>query len=305
MYQNKKIITIMLLLWINTSFSQFFDNDKSFNIFKNYTKWGVQVDGLAFLPANISGEKGNTSFQSQIGLSYKAGLVYNLNVVNHFGFRIGALLGQAPAINTYFLLRKEEINSDKDYANKNGAIYSPLNFSFPILAEYRNFSIYRYIISLSAGIQIQRTSATTEVENYKDFYTTTVTNPGTWSFDPIVKIGWYYQFPRVMMQTSFVYKYRLSDQYKGVYNFKNLDVDPSSYSGKFNLSGNYIGLSFDFFFHKKTREVEASCRTNQQSKKVIKNKRAQERAKRRIEKKQKKALKKKAKRLKKMKRRNG
>ena len=301
----KKILLLIFIFNFSVGKAQFFDNDRSFDIFHSYTKWGVQVDGLAYLPATISGKKGDLSFQTQIGLSYKAGLVYNFNIVHHFGIRIGALLGQAPAINTFFLLKKQYINSDKDYANKKGARYSPLNFSFPILFEYRNFSIYRYIINVSAGIQIQRTSPATIIENYDNYYTTTVNNPGTWSFDPVFKVGWYYQFPRVMMQTNVVYKYRLVNQYEGFYNFRNLNNDPPNYSGTYVLKGNYIGLSLDFFFHKQTREVEAGCRTNQQSKQVHKRQKAQERAKRRQEKKIKKALKKKAKRMKKMRRHRG
>ncbi len=282
----------------------YFDNDKSFDLFKNYTRWGIQMDGLMYFPATIQNTTENLSFQTQIALGYKAGLVYNFNIVNHLGIRVGALLGQAPAINTYFQLPKERTGEAEDYYHRQPAVYSPLNFSFPILFEYRNFSIYRYTLSFDAGIQIERTSKTTLTENYKNYYLTQVQNPGSWNFDLVLKAGWYYQFPRLMLQTSFVYKHRFVDQYTGNYGFNNLQNPVTNYTGSYIQKGDYIGLSFDIFFHKKSREVEMGCRANTQSREVYKRQKAKEKAQKKLEKKKKKALKKKEKRLRKMARRN-
>ena len=300
----KAILWCLLLTTIHTQAQTYFDNDKSFNLFKNYTNWGIQLEGLMYFPASIDNTTRNLSFQTQVALGYKAGLVYNFNIVNHFGIHIGALLGQAPAINTYFQLPKERSGLSDDYYHKKSAIYSPLNFSFPILFEYRNFSIYRYTLSLGAGMQIQRTTATNLTESYDNFYLTQVQNPGTWNFDLLFKAGWYYQFPKIMMQTSIVYKYRLQDQYTGNYTFTNLQNPAATYTGSYIQKGNYIGLSFDFYFRNNSREVDMGCRANTQSKQVHKRQKAKERLQKKLEKKKKKALKKKEKRMKKMARRN-
>ena len=262
------------------SAQKLFDNGKDFDIFHNYTNWGIQLDALAYFPAQVDAIN-QFSFQSQYALGYKFGLVYNFNLTNHFGLRIGALAGQVPAINTYFVLDQNDINASKDYQHQNWPSYSPIfNFSFPVLFEYRNFSIDRYILSLNGGIQIERTTGAIITDQYQNYYQTSVSNPGSWDIDLIAKAGWYFQFRRLMLQTSVVYKYRMVDQYTGTFVFKNLQ-NSAPVSGKYIQKGDYVGLSFDFYFHKRAREVEMGCRANTQSAQV---KRRQERARREKEK---------------------
>ena len=286
-----KKATLLILLMISAAgFSQrMFTNDKSFDIFHNYTRWGIQLDGLLYFPATYD-DPNQYSFQSQLALGYKFGFVYNFSLSNHVGFRVGALTGQVPAINTYFILKKEDIDAQTDYYHREGARYSPFfsSFSFPLLLEYRIFAIDRYIINLDAGAQIERTGSKIILEQYKNYFTTTVANPGSWDVDLVFKIGWYYQFKRLMMQTNLVYKHRLVNQYEGTYSFTNLKNNPDI-TGIYIQKGDYIGLSFDFFFHKRSRDVDMGCRTNTNSKQVEKRRRISERAKKKIRKRQEKA----------------
>jgi len=276
-----------------------FDNSKDFDIFHNYTRWGIQVDALGFLPADIDYPY-QFSFDSQLSFGYKFGVIYNISFTNNFGFKAGALLGQDPAINTYFVLDKEEIGTTSDYEHNNGPVYSSFfsNFSFPLLFEYRNFSIDRYILNFDAGIQIQRTGAATLTESYQDYYQTTVYNKGSWNFDLILKTGWYYQFSRLMLQTNIVYKHRFVDQYVGAYSFQNLNNSPDI-NGYYIQKGDYIGLSFDFYFRKKSRDVAMGCRANTHSAQVKKRQRAAQKAKEKKAKKQEKERKKKEKEMRK------
>jgi len=158
----RKLIFIILILSNTNSFSQkLFSNSNDFDLFHSYTRWGVQLDGLAYFPATYTSFN-QYSFQTQYAVGYKFGLVYNINLSNHFGFKIGALAGQVPAIRNSFILYKEDINTSEDYHHKTWGAYSPIfNFSFPVLLEYRNFSIERFPLSLAAGMQIERTSAAT------------------------------------------------------------------------------------------------------------------------------------------------
>jgi len=296
----KKIVLGILLTFSAQTFSQrLFTNDKSFDIFHNYTRWGVQIDGLLYFPADYD-DPTQYSFQSQLALGYNFGLVYNFSLSNHIGFRVGALTGQTPAINTYFVLKKDDVNADFDYFHKKGARYNPFfsNFSFPLLLEYRNFSIDRYILNFDAGAQIQRTGSKIIVENYNQYYHAEVANPGSWDVDLIFKMGWYYQFKALMMQTNLVYKHRLVNQYEGIYAFTHIKSHPDV-TGMYIQKGDYIGLSFDFFFHKRSRDVDMGCRTNTNSKQVERRRRISERAKNKIRKRQEKIKKKRAKKLKK------
>ena len=280
----RKLIFIILILSNANSFSQkLFSNSNDFDLFHSYTRWGVQLDGLAYFPATYT-DFNQYSFQSQYAVGYKFGLVYNINLSNRFGFKIGALAGQVPAINTYFIFDKADIGTSQDYVHKNWPSYSPIfNFSFPVLFEYRNFSIERYTLSFAAGMQIERTSAATITDVYKNYYVTSVTNPGSWDVDLIFKAGWYFQFKPLMLQTSVVYKYRFKDQYTGFYQF-DLPSNPPAHRGTYIQKGDYIGLSFDFYFHRRAREVDMGCRANTQSKQVRKRQKRQQREKEKIRK---------------------
>jgi hypothetical protein len=294
------VFSLLILISLPVSAQQLFTNSKSFDIFHNYTRWGIQLDALAYFPADID-DPGRFSFQSQLSFGYKFGLVYNLSFNDNFGFRIGALTGQTPAINTYFILKDSDTGSGSDYFHKKGARYSSLfsNFSFPLLFEYRNFTIDRYILNFDAGIQLERTGAAIITEVYDNHYLTTVMNEGSWDFDLVLKLGWYYQFKRLMMQTNLVYKHRFVNQYDGNYVFTNLTSDPPAVGGNYTQKGDYIGLSFDFFFHKRAREVDMGCRTNTQSQQVLKRQKAAQKAKERVKKRQEKIKRKKAKKMRK------
>jgi len=226
----KRIIAILLFIIISyqASAQRMFDNDRSYNIFRNYTHWGVQVEPLLFFPATFSPQPTN-NFKSQYGLGYKAGLIYNLSLSNHLGFRFGALLGQVPVFNTYFVLNKNEISENMDYFHKKGAIYSPLNYSIPIMIEYRMFMIERYVLNLSAGTQIEYVSNANLQEAYKQYYLTRMPAVSSWNFDLVVKAGWYFQFKKaLMLQTNIVYKYRFNNQYTGSYYFDKLNAANNS-----------------------------------------------------------------------------
>ncbi len=293
-------ISLLIISFVSASYQinaqKLFDNSKDFDIFRNYTRWGIQLDALAYFPAEFDDPK-QFSFQSQYGVGYHFGAVYNFNLNNHFGFQVGALAGQVAAINTYFVLDKDDINADQDYEHKNWPSYSPIfNFSFPVLLEYRNFTIDRYIISVDGGIQVSYTTGATITDAYKNYYQTTVNNPGSWDIDLVAKLGWYFQFKPLMLQTSITYKHRLNDQYTGSYRFENLK-NPAPVSGKFVQKGDYIGLSFDFYFHRRAREVEMGCRANTQSAQVKKRQAKAQREKEKARKRQEKIKKKKAKKM--------
>jgi len=293
----RKIIFIILIISSTNSYSQrLFSFSKDFDLFYNYTRWGVQLDGLAYFPATYTGFN-QYSFKSQYGIGYKFGLVYNINLSNHFGFKIGALAGQVPVINNYFVLDNKDIGTSNDYVHKNQARYSPIfNYSFPVLFEYRNFMINRFTLSLAAGIQVELTGASTITDAYKNYYAASATNPGNWDMDLIFKAGWYFQFKPLMLQTSVVYKYRFRDQYTGFYQF-NLPSNPPAHRGTYIQKGNYIGLSFNFYFHRPGREVDMGCRANTQSSQVRKRQKRQQREKEKARKRIGKIDKKKAKKI--------
>jgi hypothetical protein len=297
----KRLIFIIIILFsLQINAQKFFNRSKSYDIFHKYTRWGIQLDGLGYFPAKYD-DPTKFSFQSSMSLGYKFGLVYNISFHDNFGFRVGALTGQTPAINTYFVLKTTDTGASEDYYHKQPARYSSLftNFSFPLLFEYRNFTIDRYIINFNEGIQVERTGKAIITEVYDDKYVTTVMNNGSWDFDLVLRLGWYYQFKPIMMQTNLVYKHRFVNQYDGNYLFNNLISDPATLQGKYNFTGDYIGLSFDFFFRKHVREVEANCRTNTQSQQVKKRQKAAQKAKEKARKRNEKMQKKKAKKMRK------
>ena len=299
------LISFLFLASI-TNAQKLFNNSKDFDLFNSYTKWGIQLDGLVYFPATLE-ESQSLQFKSQYGLGYKFGLVYNFNLTNNFGLKIGALAGQVPAINPYSMSVKTEksmINTyDKLFItyshNKKQTDYSPIfNYSFPILFEYRNYGIDRYILSFDGGIQIERTTGAVITETYKNYYQTKVSNPGSWDIDLIFKAGWYFQFKPIMLQTSIVYKHRLVDQYFGNFIYKDSKVT-KTISGRYSQRGNYIGLSFDLYFHRRAREVEMGCRANTQSAQVRKRQERARKEKEKIRKRQEKIRKKKAKKMRK------
>jgi len=281
----RKTVLLLFIFIVTTGSAQkLFDSGRDYDIFHSFTKWGIQVEGLGYFPAEITPTEYN-SFKSQMGIGFKLGGIYNINFTNHFGIRLGALVGKAPAINTYFVLAHNDINTTNDYYHKKWAKYSPFNFSFPIQFEYRNFSIDRFILSLDGGIQIERTSSGIISETYDKYYTTVVSNPGSWDVDLIARAGWYFQFKKLMTQTSIVYKHRLVNQYEGAYAFTNLKNNHNT-TGSFIQKGDYIGLSMDFYFHRRAREVDMGCRANTQSQQVKKRQKRQAKEREKVRKRQ-------------------
>ncbi len=300
MQRQPYLLAIIFLFCSFLGKAQYFKPQNSYDVFGNYSRLGLQLDGLAYMPAQIGTPPSGTSFKSQWSLGYKAGLVYNFTIVPNFGFRIGALIGQTPAINTSFKLDASRTGESQDYIHTKGPVYSALNFSFPLLAEYRNFMLPSFVSSWAAGIQVQRTGPAVLSESYGDYYQTTVTNSGSWDMDLIFKAGIYLEFNRFMLQPSIVYKHRLTDQYTGTYTFDNLQ-NPSlnNFHETYVFKGNYIGLSIGIYIFTPHRQISAGCAGSVHSKQVIKRQRAKEREKRKREKKKKAALKKKKKAMRK------
>ena len=270
-----------------------FKSDFSYNIFDVYANWGIQADPLAYFSASITRTQGDIELTPQYSFGYKFGLVYNFNFTNHFSLKVGALVGRVPAINTYFKLKNTDIGELHGYEHQKFATYSPFNFSFPVLLEYRNFMSQDFIFHLDAGIQIDRTSAAIILESVSEYgYNTSITAPGSWDVDPIIKLGFYYRFYKFMLQSNIVYKYKLKNQYEGNYIFANLNNHPIDTKGSYIQKGDYIGLSFTFYPRTRKRCVDNSCVSNTHSRQVRKKQRAIERAERKRRKKQMKMLRK-------------
>ena len=266
----KKTGFIIFLLFTAQVFAQGFINYKNnSDVFDNYTRWGIQIDGLLYSPAEIE-TLNSYDFKSNYATGYKFGLVYNLSFSTHFGFKTGILMAQMPVIVSEFTLPGNTINTDKDY-HHTGSIYSGLfnNFSIPLLFEYRNYTFNRFIINMDAGIHLDKTGGKIYSDLYRDYYITQVSHAGSFDMNLVLKLGGYYQFKPVMLQTNLVYKHHLNNQYEGTYTFSNMENNPDV-NGSYIQKGDYIGLSLTFYFYKENRTVNMGCRTKTQSKEALK-----------------------------------
>jgi len=275
----KKIVfSIFLFINIQVFAQGFISNKNNSDVFYNYTHWGIQVDGLMYSPAEVDNFN-KFFFESQHANGYKFGLVYNLSFNKNFGFRTGLFIGQMPVIKTELIIPGKAINLNTDY-HHTGSIYNSLfsNFSIPLLFEYRNYTFNRFILNLDAGIHIDKTSNKIYSDIYQDHYITQVSHAGTFDMNLVLKLGWYYQFKPIMLQTNLVYKHHLNNQYEGSYTFTNIKVEHANINqccipyanGSYIQKGDYIGLSLTFYFYKENRTVNMGCRTKTQSKEAEK-----------------------------------
>ncbi len=296
-------IFILFVFFVISMNAQLFDTSKDFNLFRKYKPWGIQFS------ANLYPFYTHTtpSVAELTPLRYmmwggSAGLVYHLRFTNHFGLKFNLKAEMQPVYSYKFHLNDAQTSDGNDFNDNTGNQYGSFQFRLPVGMEFRSYYMRRYIFFMQAGMDFGYMLGYNKIKSHNTYFQTAFIGKNFFTYDPYVKFGWYYEFPRLLWQTAIVYRHTLKNYYKGGYTVNHMKTAPSE-TGFISQSGKYIGLEFVLYF-KRPDTGEADCPGKVHSKKVLKRQRAIQKARRRAEKAEDKIRRKEIKRNRRLKRKN-
>ncbi len=290
----KKYLLLFGLLYTGFFYAQLFDYSKDFNITRNYRPWGISLSGnlYPFYSQNDL-NSGDLINRTHLMWGFSFGLVYNWTWTNHFGMKFRLKAEKMSVYKYKLFIPASETSDGKNFYDNIGS-YAPFSIHLPVTLEYRNFLIENYTLHFQAGMDIAYHWGFNQLKDHNNYLTSTFANPPRFVYDLYFVAGWYYEFPWALWETGVVYRHTLKDYYNGVYTVGNLKNSPDEI-GRISQSGKYIGLEFTVYF-KKPYVDNARCAGQVHSKKVLKRRRLEEKAREKARKAEEKAKKKEIKR---------
>jgi hypothetical protein len=300
----RRIILLLLIstVLLNTVPAQkLFDYSGDFNLFRKYYPLGINASANIYpFYENTPLSTGKLTPKYYLMWGFSAGITYHLRITNHFGLKFALKAERQPVYSYRLFIPSDQTQDGDEFYYNTGNRYAPFMIRFPAGIEYRTFSVERYTFFLQPGIDLGYHFGYNELRQHNQYFSTAFANDASFVFDPYIKAGWYYEFPWGLWQTGFIYRHTLSGYFSGVYNLHNLNSAPAE-TGIISQPGKYIGLEFVFYF-KRPYYDNARCAGQVHSKKVLKRRRAEQKARERARKAEEKAKKKEIKRNKRMKR---
>ena len=296
-------IVWVLLAWNAAAYGQFLDKSKDWNFSENYRHWGLTVAGNLYPFTSTDAMKtGSMDLRWYYMWGFDLGLAYHIRLNNHWGIKLKLTAERMPVYSYRFYLPGNETRDGKSYFTTVANRYAPWSFRLPVGVEYRFFTVPRYIFFLQGGVDIGYVREFFEAKVHNPYLATAFADSGRrLRFDPYVAVGWYYLFPWFMWETDIVYRHHPGAPYfNGAYSVTGLQ-QTADFGGRIAQPGHYIGLRFVWYLHRRNRHAGAECPGQVHSKKVLKRRRAEEKARKRAEKILKKERKRALKRQKRMK----
>lgn len=302
-YNIRRHLFILLLILSNTTLTaqRLFDNSEDANIFRQYKPWGINLsfNNYPFF-RHTPPATGTLTPRWYLMWGFSAGLTYHVRLTNHFGLKFNLKAEKSPVYSYRLYLPGSETTDGEDFYDNIGNRYAPFMVRLPAGVEFRTFFAHPYVFLFQAGIDAGYHFGFSETSLHNAYFSTAFAVNSAFVFDPYIKLGWYYEFPRALWQTALVYRHALNDYYSGVYAMDNFKNAPPT-GGTITQSGSYIGLEFVVYF-KRPYYDNARCAGQVHSKKVLKKRRAEEKAREKARKAEEKMKKKEIKRNKKLKR---
>ncbi len=224
----------------------------SIRLIKKYRVWSISAGSVMYFPANIERTTGNYSISNYPIWSFTGGLEFRLLTLSRFNFSTGIFTILDPIYNIGF-----DINAYDTYGNigeidERAKEYNMYSFSFPFKISYDIYKNNNLNLSAFAGI-----SAKYMLSSEGLFIITMINSDSTEAsqifglkafspnqlFHGSILLGAGIALPRnkVRWSADLVCNINFKPLMSGEYLFDNLRVSPRS-SGKYTLSGNYIGL---------------------------------------------------------------
>jgi hypothetical protein len=298
----KLFLTIISGLIIYQATAQRFDYSQDYNFFRKYHFWGISISANNY-PFNRHDEPVTGALVNRWHLMWgiSAGINFHWRWNNYLGMKFKPRVEWIPIYSYRLYIPPEQTGDGKAYYDNTGNKYAPLSFHLPVGFEARTFLVDRYTFYLQGGLDLGYRTALTTSFSYNRYLDISLQIGQGFFWAPYISVGWYYEFPWVLWETSFVYRFGLQPAYTGNYFIHHLNTI-SPFSGRIEQPGGYIGLEFTWYLKKSFIGDDAACPGQVHSRKVLKRRRMEERAREKARKNEEKMRKKEIKRNRKIQR---
>lgn len=233
-----------------------------FPALSKYRNWSVFVGPVRYDRATITPKYGDYTFDNKPILGFNAGFEYDFYPDKKWSFVTGLYTAIEPVYNLEFTIKGMDIYSefDQNYTSHIN-MYSLVTFSSPALFKLNIQTSKKSFASFLAGLRVmyfphgsadmvyaftsEELSETTEVFGLR---LESPENSFQGSF--VIGTGFAYALDRVLLRTNIVYVMNFQNIMAGEYQFANMLVSPDT-RGKYELSGNYLGLMFGISLKKR------------------------------------------------------
>jgi len=293
------VLTLVLFLMASGTSAQWISGTHEEEFGVKYYPFGISLsaDWYPFY-SHSPLQTGDLSFRSHMMWGFSAGLAYHWIWNNRWSMKFRLKMERMPLYQYTLFIPAQETQDGKDYYKRVSA-YAPFSFHLPVTVEFRSYAVPRYIFFVQGGIDLGFQNGFIKTGLHPPYLTTTFSGTRIWQWYPRLVIGWYYPFSWVLWETGFVFRYAPQTYYQGEYLIRNLS-STSGFTGYLTQSGQYIGLEFTWYFKRPYITDDVACAGQVHSKKVLKRKRAEEKARRQAQKMEEKARKKEMKRNKRL-----
>lgn len=225
----------------------------SSRLIKKYRVWSISAGSMIYFPGQTSKESGEYTITNLPLFNYSAGIDFRILSLKKSFFSIGLHTNQEPIFKVQYKIDRKDVPSfyEGDIEGKD-FMFGIYSFSLPVYYNYAFFENNDYLLSVLTGAKItyfpQGDGSLIVAVNNEDetelieIFGIKAGSPNQ-LFHGSVLFGAGIAFPRdkVRWSADLVCNINFKPLMSGEYLFDNLRVSPRS-SGKYTLSGNYIGL---------------------------------------------------------------
>jgi hypothetical protein len=231
--QNTLKTMVGILLAIVFHLSLVAQSNDEYPRLEKYRKWSVNFGPTLYKKAEIAPQYGEYSFTNKPIPSFTAGIEYDFYPERKWSVITGLLVAREPVYNISYTIFNKDLypGSEGDLLNKAKA-YSLMTFSAPLMLR----------------LNIQSTSKT-----YLEIFGLNL-HSQEFSFygSSVIGTGFSIAMDKILLKTNLTYVINFQNTIEGEYQFGNLfESEPTR--GSYELSGNYLSLSFSVSLKKHTK----------------------------------------------------
>lgn len=249
-------MSIMLIVVSSTVTAQ----ENTTDFFNDYYKVGAFVQLTENARATVVKEDPTVNYRQPPYLTAQFGFVVNVYQMNRWNFKTGLII-KPKMLKESYNFTQEQTGSNRDYIYHTYLSGDDNMWSFPLIAEYilPISEKVKWVIAPSVSLSIYKDFGGSGIHSRGPSPPATInTVNDDRSNKPLhtsaeISTGFYLLFKHFMLQPEIRYSKSFNPIKSGSYTTENYRTNPSSSSGTFKQSGDYIGFSLSIYVKKKGR----------------------------------------------------
>jgi len=262
--QNTLKTMVGILLAIVFHLSLVAQSNDEYPRLEKYRKWSVNFGPTLYKKAEIAPQYGEYSFTNKPIPSFTAGIEYDFYPERKWSVITGLLVAREPVYNISYTIFNKDLypGSEGDLLNKAKA-YSLMTFSAPLMLRLNIQSTSKTYLSFLTGLKVmyfpkgsasfaQLISYDDNSESLEIFGLNLHSQEFSFYGSSVIGTGFSIAMDKILLKTNLTYVINFQNTIEGEYQFGNLfESEPTR--GSYELSGNYLSLSFSVSLKKHTK----------------------------------------------------